>query len=100
MARLPGSYCPSIGFADDAVEPRALEAIEPLLREPSIARDRREVERRLCLREQRFELRATLQLRVASNVLPVHREQIETDEGGGRLPREFRGARAAGWSRI
>src|SRR6478735_11285657 len=50
-------------FRDDAVEARALEAVEPVRRQRAIPGRGREVDRRLGVRERDLEPRASLALR-------------------------------------
>ena len=76
-------------LGDDPIEAGAFKAIEPLGCNSAIARHRRQVDRRPNLPEDRFEPRATLDLREAAQIVAVNREQIEADEAGRRHFREL-----------
>jgi len=74
---------------DHAVESGAFEALQPIDRDRAIARHRREVEGFANLLEELLELRAAVRLRLAQQTLPIHRQEIESDERGWHRLREL-----------
>src|SRR5581483_9914160 len=78
---------------DDAVEPGALEALEPVLRQVAVARRRREVRGRADARERALEPRAALREERTAQVVSAVREEVEGDERRGRLRGELANAR-------
>ena len=80
IARLPGWYLPSCGFAMTPSRPAPSKRASQSTADCAIARHRREMNRRLDLREQLFEQRAALDLRCVTNVGPFAGQQIERHE--------------------
>ena len=80
-------------LGDDAVEARALEAIEPLGRERAIARHRSQVNRRHTLAEQGFETSPALAQWSRAEIEAVDRQQVEADKTGRRRLGQLRDAR-------
>jgi hypothetical protein len=85
-------------LGDHAVEAGALEDGEPL-RAGRVARDRREVDGRPGVGEQLLEPLPALRLRDVHQRLAVDREQVERDEGRGRVSASIRTRLSAGWMR-
>ena len=67
-------------LGDDAVEPRALELVEPPLRHLGIVGGRGEVDRRLRAGQRLLEHAASLAERLTGEVAVAEREQVERDE--------------------
>ena len=78
---------------DDAVEAGALEPVEPLGRERTVGRGRREEHWRLGLLERALEARASLLERLATQIVVALREQVERDERRRCFRRELLDAR-------
>ena len=93
LARLIGER---VGLGHDAVEPGALEALEPVGGDRAVARRRREVDRRLDAGEGLLEARAPLGLRAIAQVLVAEREQVPRDERRRLLRGEHLHARCGG----
>ena len=88
IARLPGWYVPSAGFAITPSRPAPSKRSQPLGRDRAIARHRREVDRRR--RRRRAAARAGPRrslLRRDTQIAAVDGEQIEADERRRRLLR-------------
>jgi hypothetical protein len=93
LARLIGER---VGLGHHAVEPGALEALEPVGGDGAIARHRRDVDRRLDAGEGLLEAGAALGLRAFAEVLVAEREQIPRDVARGVLGGEHLHARCGG----
>ena len=65
---------------DDAIEARALEAVEPVEGEGPVGRGRGQVDRGRRSRERRLEPAPSLRLRRPAEVLVVEREQVPGHE--------------------
>ena len=74
-------------LGDHAVEPGALEALEPGARDLLVAGDRREVDRRRGVRQRPLERGAAVRERLAREVVVAEREQVEGDEARRASPR-------------
>ena len=76
-------------LCDHAIQPRALELIQPLKRFLPVGGRGGEVDRRAQLRREALELAPALLLRSIHQTLPVYCQKIEGYERGWRLLREF-----------
>ena len=83
-------------LGDDAVEARALEALEPLSGKLSISGRRGEVDRRTDRSQRPLEHLAALAQRCRPQVLVVEGEEVEGHERRWRLRREAPHARLGG----
>src|SRR5688572_3151091 len=83
----------AFGLRDHAVEAGALEASQPVLGDGTVARHRREMNRRTALRQRLLEQRAAFRLRRAAQIAIAGCNQIERHERRRRLLRELRHAR-------
>jgi hypothetical protein len=75
-------------LGDDAIQPGALEAIEPVRGDRRIGRRGRQVDGRLCAGEGPLEEGAPLALGSGTQVTAVECEEIPGHEAGGGLGRE------------
>ena len=90
---LAGLIGRALVLGDHAVEARAFEAMEPLVGERALATTRREVEAARRPLERPLQLPAALGLRAGAEIAIAFGEQVEGDEGGGRLGGELVDAR-------
>src|SRR5207244_8996423 len=72
-------------LGDHAVEPGAFEAMEPFLGHRALATAGREMDAARGPLERLLQQQAALGLRAGADVARVSGEQVERDEGGGRL---------------
>ena len=86
---LPGEIRAGGGLGDDAIEPGAFEAVEPIDGGRPIASHRRQMNRRRNAREEVFQNCAPFGLRLAHHIAAVCGENVESDERRRHFLREF-----------
>src|SRR5690606_14763221 len=90
LVRLPGR------FQNDPVQSSALKLLEPPLTRFAVSCDGSQIDRGRNALQKVLEPSATFFLRLGHEVLPVDGEEIESDERGRRLGRQFLNAGAGG----
>ncbi len=93
---LPRLISEAGGLGDDAVEPGALEVLEPVLRLRAVTRHGSQVNGRRCARQQLFQRRAPRALRLVHQAAAGDGQRVEGDEGRWGFLRELGDARGGG----